>query len=66
MVYSASSGYALDVHGSSLFFLEREVAYAAAGLLALAVCARIDYRVIGGRRLVLASRCCSSPCSAQA
>ena len=57
MVYSASSGYALDVHGSSLFFLEREGAYAAAGLLALAVCARIDYRVIGkmSPMLVLAS-----------
>jgi cell division protein FtsW len=47
MVYSASSGYALDVHGNSLYFLEREGAYAVAGLLALAVCARIDYRVIG-------------------
>jgi cell division protein FtsW len=47
MVYSASSGYALDVHGSSLFFLEREGAYALAGLLALAVCARIDYRAFG-------------------
>ncbi len=47
MVYSASSGYALDVHGSSLFFLEREGAYAIVGLLALAICARIDYRVIG-------------------
>jgi cell division protein FtsW len=47
MVYSASSGYALDVHGSSLFFLEREAAYAVAGLLALALCARIDYRVLG-------------------
>jgi cell division protein FtsW len=47
MVYSASSGYALDVHGSSLFFLEREAAYALAGLLALAICARIDYRAIG-------------------
>jgi cell division protein FtsW len=57
MVYSASSGYALDVHGSSLFFLEREGAYAAAGLLALAVCARIDYRAIGkiSGVLVLAS-----------
>jgi cell division protein FtsW len=47
MVYSASSGYALEVHGNSLYFLEREGAYAFAGLLALAVCARIDYRVIG-------------------
>jgi cell division protein FtsW len=47
MVYSASSGYALDVHGSSLFFLEREAAYALSGLLALALCARIDYRVLG-------------------
>ena len=57
MVYSASSGYALDVHGSSFFFLEREGAYAIVGLLALAVCARIDYRVIGrlSGGLVLAS-----------
>jgi cell division protein FtsW len=47
MVYSASSGYALELHGSSLFFLEREVAYALGGLLALAICARLDYRMIG-------------------
>jgi cell division protein FtsW len=47
MVYSASSGYALEIHGNSLYFLEREGAYAVAGLLALAICARIDYRVIG-------------------
>jgi cell division protein FtsW len=47
MVYSASSGYALELHGNSLYFLEREGAYAVAGLLALAICARIDYRVIG-------------------
>lgn len=38
MVYSASN---------SLSLLEREGGYAVAGLLALAVCARIDYRVIG-------------------
>jgi cell division protein FtsW len=57
MVYSASSGYALELHGSSLFFLEREAAYAMAGLLALAICARLDYRVIGklSGALVLAS-----------
>jgi cell division protein FtsW len=57
MVYSASSGYALELHGSSLFFLEREAAYAMAGLLALAICARLDYRLIGklSGGLVLAS-----------
>jgi cell division protein FtsW len=44
MVYSAASG---DTSISSLFYLEREGGYALAGLLALAVCARIDYRVIG-------------------
>ena len=47
MVYSASSGDVLEMHGNSLFFLEREGAYALAGLIALAICARIDYRLIG-------------------
>jgi cell division protein FtsW len=47
MVYSASSGDQLQTHGSSLFYLEREAGYALAGLLALALCARIDYRTFG-------------------
>ena len=47
MVYSASSGDQLAANGSALFYLEREAGYALAGLLALALCARIDYRVIG-------------------
>ena len=44
MVYSASSAWAAAEVGNSLYFLERHAVYALIGLVAFAVCARIDYR----------------------
>ena len=43
MVMSASSVVALDEHGSSWYFVVRQAAWAAAGVVALVVVARIDY-----------------------
>lgn len=44
MIFSASSGAALDHYGSSYYFLLRQAVWFAAGLAALAVLARMDYR----------------------
>lgn len=43
MVMSASSVVALDEHGSSWYFVIRQAAWAAAGVVALVVVARVDY-----------------------
>ncbi|MDI7251726.1 MAG: FtsW/RodA/SpoVE family cell cycle protein, partial [Actinomycetota bacterium] len=44
MIFSASSGSALDHYGSSYYFLLRQALWFAAGLAALAVLAGMDYR----------------------
>jgi cell division protein FtsW len=43
MVMSASSVVALDEHGSSWYFVIRQAAWAAGGVVALVVVARVDY-----------------------
>src|SRR5688572_5720716 len=43
MVMSASSVVALDDYGSSWYFVLRQAAWAAAGVVALVVIARVDY-----------------------
>jgi cell division protein FtsW len=47
MVYSASSGLAMDSYGDSLYFLKRDVAYALVGIVGFLLCARLDYRRLG-------------------
>ena len=57
MVMSASSVVALDAYGSSWYFVVRQAAWAAAGVVALVVVARIDYhrwRRLAGPFLVVA------------
>jgi cell division protein FtsW len=44
MVLSASSVWALEDHGSAYYYFERHVAFAAGGLVAMLVLARLDYR----------------------
>jgi len=44
MIFSASSGAALEKYGSSYYFLLRQALWFAAGLAAMAVLARMDYR----------------------
>ncbi len=44
MIFSASSGAALERYGSSYYFLLRQALWFTAGLAALAVLARMDYR----------------------
>ncbi len=43
MAYSASTAQAYFNYGSSYYFFERQLMYAGAGLVALFVCARLDY-----------------------
>jgi cell division protein FtsW len=55
MVYSASSGRAAVAAGDPAYFLKRQAAYALVGLVALAVLARVDFRLlrrVGGPLLV--------------
>jgi cell division protein FtsW len=53
MVYSASSGVAMDSYGDSLYFLKRDVAYAAVGIVGFLLCARLDYHRLGRRSPLL-------------
>jgi cell division protein FtsW len=46
MVYSASSATAIHAYGNSLYFLERDALYAVCGLVAMALLARLDPRVL--------------------
>jgi cell division protein FtsW len=46
MVYSASSGRAAVAADDSWYFLKRQALYAAAGLVAFAVLARVDFRAL--------------------
>jgi len=43
MAYSASTAQAYFNYGSSYYFFERQLLYAGAGLVALFLCARLDY-----------------------
>jgi cell division protein FtsW len=55
MVYSASSGRAAVAAGDPAYYLKRQAAYALVGLVALAVLARLDFRLlrrVGGPLLV--------------
>lgn len=44
MVYSASVASSYDTYGTPYFIIQREIAWAVLGLIALAVATRIDYR----------------------
>ena len=57
MVYSASSGRAAVAAGDPAYYLKRQAIYAALGLVALIVLARVDFRVLrrAGGPLLLAS-----------
>ena len=44
MVYSASSAQAILANHDPAYYLKRQAVYAVVGLIALAVCARFDYR----------------------
>ncbi|HEX2110338.1 MAG TPA: putative lipid II flippase FtsW [Gaiellaceae bacterium] len=57
MVYSASSGRAAVAAGDPAYYLKRQAAYALVGLAALAVLARVDFRLLRrvGGPLLLAS-----------
>lgn len=46
MIFSASSGAALEKYGSSYYFLLRQALWFTAGLAAMAVLARMDYRKV--------------------
>ena len=46
MVYSATSGRAIVGEGDPSYYLERQAAYALLGLVALVVCARLDFRAL--------------------
>jgi len=52
MVFSASAVLAADRYGSSYYFLVRQLAYAAAGLLLMVAMANIDYRRLGNPQVV--------------
>lgn len=45
MVYSATNVLALEQHGDSYYFLRREFVYLAIGLVAMAICAKLDYHL---------------------
>lgn len=45
MVYSATNVLALEQHGDSYYFLRREFVYLALGLVAMAICAKLDYHL---------------------
>ncbi len=45
MVLSASSVWALQQHGSAYYYFDRQVVFAVAGLAAMAVLMRLDYRL---------------------
>lgn len=45
MVYSATTVLALEQHGNSYYFLRREFVYLALGLVAMAICAKLDYHL---------------------
>jgi cell division protein FtsW len=45
MVYSATTVLALEQHGDSYYFLRRELVYLALGLVAMAICAKLDYHL---------------------
>jgi len=54
MVYSASSVVALTTYDDSLFFMKRQLLWAAFGLALLTVTMRIDHHILSGQRVVLA------------
>ena len=46
MVYSATSGRAIVSEGDPAYYLKRQAAYAIMGLVAMVVCARLDFRAL--------------------
>lgn len=64
MGYSASAVLSQEKYGSSTWLVARQALYVAAGLLALAICTRVDYRLYSGGWLILAllALCLSGLC----
>ncbi len=54
MVYSSSSVVALTTYNDSLFFMKRQLLWAAMGLALLSLTMRIDHHRLAGQRVVLA------------
>jgi cell division protein FtsW len=53
MVYSSSSAVALTSYNDAAYFAKRQVAWALFGLLAMAVCMRLDHRRLADKRVVV-------------
>lgn len=54
MVYSSSSVVALTTYDDPTYFMKRQILWALAGLVLLAIAIRIDHRVLADRRVVIA------------
>ena len=54
MVYSSSSVVALTSYDDAAFFARRQIIWAVAGLLVMAATMRIDHRLLGEQRVVIA------------
>ncbi len=54
MVYSSSSVVALTTYDDPAFFMKRQILWAAAGSLLMAVAMRIDHRRLSDQRVVIA------------
>jgi len=54
MVYSSSSVVALTSYDDAAFFARRQLIWAVAGFLAMAITMRMDHRLLGDQRVVMA------------
>ena len=54
MVYSASSVVALTSYNDAAYFARRQILWAVAGLLVMAITMRMDHRILGEQRVVVA------------
>ncbi len=54
MVYSSSSVFAMTTYNDSAYFMKRQIMWAFAGLLVMAVTMRLDYRRLSDQRVVIA------------